>query len=427
MPERVIYLVRSWPRLSQTFILNEVLAVERRGVQLDLFSLVRSDETLVQPQLAEVRALVTYLDERPRRRRLGDHAAVARARPRRYAAAAWHALRHPGLSSGYATCSTWRCFDHAVGVAAAVARLPPQAARPTHVHAHFAHDPALVAVYLHRLSGLPYSVTAHARDLYQIPAANLAARTEHARALVTCCGVNASYIDETLATDERPPVLVVHHGVELDRFTPRRSAAAAGSPPLIVSVGRLVEKKGFDDLLGALAAVRATGRSFRAEIYGDGPLRESLANQRDALGLTTEVRFMGEHDRDRILAALAAADIFMLTPRVTDDGDRDGIPNVLVEAMACGVPVVTTVAGGVAELVAHGENGLLASPRDVDAIAANVARLLEDADRRRALGAAARRTAESDYDVDRAAATLAEIFRGRAVGAGRDDRVEVAS
>ncbi len=416
MPGRVIYLVRSWPRLSQTFILNEVLAVERRGIELDVFSLVRSGETTVQPQLADVRAPVTYLDEQPLRRRLADHLAVARTDWRRYWAAAWHASRHPGLSAGYATCSTWRCFSHAVTVTAAIGRRPA-ADRPGHVHAHFAHDPALVAVYVHRLTGLPYSITAHARDLYQIPTENLAARASGATAVVTCCTVNADYLHATLPAEERPPVMVVHHGVELGQFRPTDSPSVA-STPLVVSVGRLVEKKGYDDLLHALTKVKADGWAFRCEIYGDGPLRSELLALRDELDLGADVEFAGEHGRERIVAALAAADVFMLTPRVTDDGDRDGIPNVLVEAMACGLPVVTTVAGGVAELVAHGENGLLAQPRDVDAVAANLVRLLDDEELRASLGAAARRTVETGYDVNQAAAALAEVFGSAGAEAG---------
>jgi glycosyltransferase involved in cell wall biosynthesis len=410
MPGRVIYLVRSWPRLSQTFVLNEVLAVERRGIELDVFSLVRSDETVVQPQLADVQAPVTYLDERTRRQRLADVAAVARREPRRLAATAWYALGHRGLSAGYATCSTWRCFLHAVSVAADLTRSDATATPATHVHAHFAHDPALVAVFVHRLTGLPYSLTAHARDLYQIPAGNLAARTAAASAVVTCCAVNADYLDETLPVEGRPPIQVVHHGVELDRFVP--PVAPVSRPvPVVVSVGRLVEKKGYDDLLRALAEVRATGHALRAEIYGDGPLRGELEQLRDQLGLDADVSFPGEHGRERILSALQGADVFALTPRVTDDGDRDGIPNVLVEAMACGRAVLTTVAGGVSELVSHERNGLLAAPRDVSSIAAGLIRLLEDASLRRRLGAEARRTVEADYDVDHAAATLAGIFR----------------
>ena len=163
----VVYIVRSWPRLSQTFIVNEVLALERRGVQLDIVSLVRSGETVVQPQVADVRAPITYLDEPVRRVRA--HLSAFAAAPGRYLSALLLCLRRPGLAAGYGDCSALECLTHAVRVAAGINALRG-ADRPTHVHAHFAHDPALVGMLVAMLTGLPFSFTGHARDLYQIPA-----------------------------------------------------------------------------------------------------------------------------------------------------------------------------------------------------------------------------------------------------------------
>ena len=199
MPGPVIYLVRSWPRLSQTFIVNEVLALERRGVDLVVFSLVRSGELVIQPQVSEVRTAVRYLEDRKSlRQRVGDHVAVFSAGPARYARTALFAWRRRDLAKGYATATTLGCFQYAVRVAAAIVRLRREGTAPSHLHAHFAHDPALVALLVRRLTGLPYSFTAHARDLVQIPPSSLAARAAEATALVTCCQVNADYIAATL-------------------------------------------------------------------------------------------------------------------------------------------------------------------------------------------------------------------------------------
>ena len=168
MNGRVVYIVRSWPRLSQTFIVNEVLALERRGVKLDLVTMVRSGETVVQPQVADVRAPVSYLDV-PKRRRIHPHLAAFAAAPGRYVCALLLVLRQPWLAAGYGDSSARKCLTHAARIAAGIhARRGPD--RPTHVHAHFAHDPALVAMLVRQLTGLPFSFTAHARDLYQIPA-----------------------------------------------------------------------------------------------------------------------------------------------------------------------------------------------------------------------------------------------------------------
>ena len=221
MPGPVIYLVRSWPRLSQTFIVNEVLALERRGVGLVLFSLVRSGELVIQPQVSQVQTAVRYLEDRlSLRQRIGEHVAVLSAGPLRYARTALFAWRRRDLATGYATATTWACFQYAVQVAAAIVRLRRQGTAPAHLHAHFAHDPALVALLVKRLTRLPYSFTAHARDLVQIPPSSLAARAAEATALVTCCEANAEYIASTVPTSV-PAVRVIHHGVELDLFKPQ--------------------------------------------------------------------------------------------------------------------------------------------------------------------------------------------------------------
>ena len=412
MPERVIYIVRSWPRLSQTFIVNEVLALERRGVQLAVFSLVRSGEPVVQPQVADVRARVHYLDGRRGPRDLRAQLSWFVTAPVRTLLALWCCLRRPGLAAGYGECSAIRCLVHAIRIAAALEDLRADGDEPVHVHAHFAHDPALVGMLVARLTRLPFSFTAHARDLFEIPATSLAARARAATAVVTCCQVNATYIESVVPPAGRPPVVVIHHGVDLRRFAPT-SRDRGRTTPEVVSVGRLVEKKGFADLLRALAEVKERGRSFHARLCGDGPLREDLARLRDELGLGDEVELTGAQASDVVIEVLHGATLFALTPRELDKGDRDGIPNVLVEAMSCGLPVVTTTAGGITELVLHDVNGLLVAPGDVHAIADALCRLLTDAVARARLGEAARRTVERGYDTEDAARRLAAVLRAR--------------
>jgi glycosyltransferase involved in cell wall biosynthesis len=415
VPGHVTCLVRSWPRLSQTFILNEVLALERLGLELTVVSLTRSHEPTRQPHVAAVRAPVRYLDE-PRLyeplARVTDHVTVAARAPRRYASALLLALRRPDLADGYATCSTMRCFAHAVRVAAQLRRtgsLRRAGDGAGHLHAHFAHDPALVGLLVHRLTGVRFTFTAHARDLYQTPVPSLLPRIAAASAVITCCPANADYLTGVLPAGLRDRVHVIPHGLPLDRFHPA-PAGDHGGPVRIVSVGRLVEKKGFPDLLKACALVRAAGHGFTCDIYGDGALADQLERLRDRLGLAAEVVFRGERDADGIAAALAGADLFALTPCVTGDGDRDGIPNVMVEAMACSLPVVTTAAGGVLDLVRDGETGLVAPPHDVAAIARNLTTLLTDPRRRRQLGAAGRAVVEEAFDIGVSARRLAALY-----------------
>jgi glycosyltransferase involved in cell wall biosynthesis len=414
-----MYLVRSWPRLSQTFVVNEILAQERLGTRLDLYSLTHSDEQLVQPQVHAVQATVRYLDERrhrPWRAALRDHVLVARSAPLAYLTTLLFAASRPHLARGYATMSTLGCLSAAVRLAAILHRARLGGTPVGHLHAHFAHDPALVALLSNRLTKVPYSITAHARDLYQIPVPSLRARARHAVAVVTCCGANIDYLRSVLPAPLHRRLRLIHHGVELDRFVPAPRTDRLATIE-IVSVGRLVEKKGFPDLLRACRQLKdssATRAPFRLRIYGDGPMRAELTALRDRLGLQHEVDLVGERDGEAVLRAYQGADVFALTPCVTADGDRDGVPNVIVEAMACGLPILTTDAGGVTEVVRHGVNGLVAPPHDVDTLARHLADLVTDGARRRALGEAGRRMVEERFDVRSAAAELSLLFAGAA-------------
>lgn len=396
-------MLRSWPRLSQTFILNEILQLERLGARIEIFALARSGEAVVQPEVSAVRAGVTFLDAQGQRARHAHRRLLAR-HPLRYAGTLLYALSRRRLYGGYTGSGALRAFT--LGVRLAGELSGDDHGGFGHIHAHFAHDPALVALLAGRLSRTPFSFTAHARDLYQIPGTALAERARRASAVITCCRANLEHIRNVAGADAR--VELVYHGVDLERFTPAHERVGNGAPR-VVSVGRLVEKKGFDDLLAACAVVARSGRGLRCDIYGEGPERGRLELLRERLGLGGVVRFLGARTQSELVNAYREADLFVLTPRVTGDGDRDGVPNVLLEAMACATPVVSTRVGGVAEVVDGVSNGLLVDARDGDAIAAAITRLLDDRRSREQLGAAAARTA-AGFDSRHAARRLAAVF-----------------
>jgi glycosyltransferase involved in cell wall biosynthesis len=414
---RVAYVVRSWPRLSQTFIVNEMLALEQLGLALVVFSMSHSGEPIVQERVGAVRAPIHSLDAaraRPRFRRAAGHVRVLARSPRRYLGTLAFVVMGRQLARGYTTTTRAACFGHAVHIAATLHRDRASAGPVARIHAHFAHDPALVGLLAHRLTGISFSLTAHARDLYGIPEGTLATRTRAADAVVTCCRANADYLARTVGTDR---LHLVHHGVDLDQFRPAPRSVDAG-PPTILSVGRLVEKKGFADLLRASAHLQRTGVDFRLVICGDGPLRAELEQLRHELHIEERVELIGALPQHELVPRFQQADVFALVPLVAADGDRDGVPNVLVEAMACGVPVVTTAVGGIPDLVCHDGNGLVAQPCDIGDIAHHLAVLLEDEPRRRALGREARATVEAHFDARVAATRLATLFGARTREAG---------
>ena len=407
------YIVRSYPRLSQTFILDEIRALERRGVPIHIFAMTDPREEVTQAEVAEVRAPVQYLD------RLGctwasaisTHLRAAIRSPRRYAAALRHTIASGESDAGYRVASRYTCFHHAVCLTMRLHQLESSGGGPIrHLHAHFAHDPTLVALLTHLLTGLPYSFTAHARDLYQVPESMLRARAAHAETIVTCCLPNVEYLRNVLSPRLHDKVKLLHHGVDLHAFQPRAHHERASGPPLLMSVGRLVEKKGFADLLAACGRLKDAGGRFRCRIYGEGPERSKLKGIVQDLDLGDRITLAGALSRRELMRAYRQADVFVLTPLVTEDGDRDGIPNVLVEALASGLPVVTTAVGGIPELVTHGVAGLVGRPRDVEEIATHLATLLDDHALRRKLGAAGRATVEERFDLRRSAEELASLF-----------------
>ncbi len=420
---RVGYILRSYPRLSQTFILNEVLALEELGVRVHIFAVTHPHEAIVQTQVAAVQAPVDYLELAQQRRWwviLWEHLLTALWAPLGYFGALYYVWRHAEIDQGYTASSRYVCFLQAVYLAQLLHREDKQGRSIDHLHAHFAHDPALIAQLVHRLTGLSYTFTAHARDIYQIPQTALADRIEEARAVITCCAINVDYLQAAVGPSDQAKVRVIHNGVNLQEFQPRGqeqgNAAGTAQPPLIISASRLVEKKGFPDLLEACRRLKQQGQSFRCVIYGEGSSAKELAVLITQLDLTNQVVLAGACTQQELRQLLPQADIFALTPFVTEDGDRDGVPTVLVEAMACGLPVVSTTVAGVPELVAHEVNGLLAAPRDIETITAELASLLSDANKRRQLGQAARITVSEHFDLHRGARQLAELYQTMAGG-----------
>jgi glycosyltransferase involved in cell wall biosynthesis len=414
--KQIGYLLRSYPRLSQTFILNEILALEKIGLSIQIFALTNPHEKVVQMQVNEVQAPVHYLEEATRPRPLGnilkENVEVATRYFKGYIRSLFYIAANNGIDKGYIASSRWDCFFQAVHlVTLLVSEERSTGKKIDHLHAHFAHDPALIAYLAHGITGIPFSFTAHARDLYQVPEKVLTDRMREARAVITCCGANMEYLQQ-IAPSQKSKFSLVYHGVNLKDFqqVPNRDASSVPENPIILSVGRLVEKKGFQDLLQALLIVKERGELFHCTIYGDGPLFQPLERLIEEHGMAGEVRLMGDCTQQELIAIYQNATLFVLTPVQTEDGDRDGIPNVLLEAMAVGLPVITTVVAGIPELVDNNQNGLLYQPHDVDGISSGIVELLRNAEKRRQFGSAASKKVRERFDIAQAARQLKTLF-----------------
>lgn len=394
---RTAYFMKRYPRLSETFILNEICAMEALGEELEIFSLLQPEPLPHHPMVMRVRASLAHLPASFGRKLVAlarAHSAALAAAPTGYARALALAARQS--VSTPSPLSSWRQFLRA-GFFATKSRRRGV----THLHAHFANAPAEVAELVSCMTGLPFSFTAHAKDLYLTRAALIAKRTGAAQFVATCTQYNVDYLRGILPGDQHRKVNLVYHGIDLTRFhyrSPTYAFARAGTPPLILCVARLVPKKGLDDLIAACELLRASGVAFRCRIVGGGPLRADLEADIAGRGLEGFVVLEGAMIHDRLIDLFGRADLFALAPRITDDGDRDGIPNVILEAMATGVPVVSSAISGIPELVEDERTGLLAPPNDAAALALAMARLLSDPKLGQRLAAAARARLEQSFD-----------------------------
>jgi len=406
----IAYIIKSWPRLSETFILSEVAALERQGALLRIFSVKEPDAGPVHAGIAEVRAKVTYLD-------LPRHwasALPANARsfwrwPGRYcrtlAEAAATVIRHRRLAA-------LRHFLKAGYLADMLFREPV-----AHLHAHFATSPSLVAMFTHQLTGVPYSLTAHAKDIYVNRPDLIRAEIERAQAVVTCTDYNRRYLLSQFSSACDGKLRCIYHGLDLSQFKLRAQfkfqapGARDTGPPLVLAVARLVEKKGLSDLIVAAGLLRRRGRRFRVDIIGNGPLHQALEVRVSEFALSDCVRLLGAQPHEVVHQAYRQASVFALPCIITANGDRDGIPNVLLEAMASGVPVVATQVSGIPELIDAERDGLLVEPNSPEKLADAIDRLLTQPELGERLASAARSKIEARFSVEDGARQLLELFR----------------
>ncbi len=403
---RVAFVLKGYPRLSESFIAQEIAALERRGLEILIVSLRRPTDHRTHPLHAEIRARVLYLPEYLWREPLRVLRAWLRVR-RRPAYRAVRALWSRDLARD-PTPNRGRRFGQALVLAD---ELP---ADVRGLHAHFLHTPASVARYAAALCGLPWSCSAHAKDIWTTPEWEKREKLAACAWLVTCTAANR---DHLAALAPRGRVELAYHGLDAARFpAPQfpggrapRDGTDRGDPVRILTVGRLVEKKGTDVLLEALALL-PRALHWRLAHAGGGPLKRRLARRARALGIAARVEWRGALAQEELLAAYRAADLFALASRVARDGDRDGLPNVLAEAQSQGLACVATAVSAIPELIEHGATGLLVAPESPARLARALESLIADPARRRAFGEAGRARVAAAFEFEGHIARIARKF-----------------
>jgi glycosyltransferase involved in cell wall biosynthesis len=404
----VAYVVSRFPKLSETFVLYEMVALEQLGVDVDLYPLLRERADLVQPEALPFVRRATWLPFLSARILRSNLRALRRA-PGAYLGALWTLVRatlgSPGMLVGGLAI-----VPKAVHMAELMRRRGVG-----HVHCHFANHPAVAGLVIHRLTGIPFSFTAHGFDV-QVDRHMLREKVAEAAFVVAISEYNRQLILETTRGRWADKVRVIHCGVDTTAIRPPEPGRPPNRTFTVAAVGRLIEVKGFAVLVEACRRLRDLGVDVTCLIVGEGPERVDLERRIRDLRLEGRVRLLGARRRDEVLEVVAGADAVVVPSIWTSDGRREGIPVSLMEAMSLGRPIVASRLSGIPELVDDGESGLLVDARDVGALADAIRRLRDDPGLCQRLGAAGRRRVEADFDLHRNARELAGLFPG---GAGR--------
>jgi colanic acid/amylovoran biosynthesis glycosyltransferase len=406
---RVGYLLKMYPRFSETFIVNEILAHEAAGLPVEIFSLRVPTEGRFHESYAHIQAPVTY---------------VPANEPK--AAQFWAELRQamrdfPAMSEilhDEISCEVGE-LHQALWLARQV-----RSRGITLLHAHFGTTATTVARLVSRLTGLPYLFTAHAKDIFHesVSPADLRAKLSDAAAVITVSEYNAHYLRQHYG-EAAARVQRIYNGLHLHKF---RYQSPVDRPARIVAVGRLVEKKGFADLVDACAILVARGCDFTCDIVGDGPLQAPLQSQIEQRGLTDRVRLLGGQPQEEVIRQVQRAAVFAAPCVVGEDGNRDGLPTVLLEAMALGTPCVSTDVTGIPEVLHPGRTGLLVTQHDPQGLALALEQLLGDPALRAQLAATARAQIEANFDIERNTATIRELYQAATTQRTQPDRMAPA-
>jgi glycosyltransferase involved in cell wall biosynthesis len=401
----IVVVLKGYPRLSETFIAQELLGLERAGLILKIFSMRRPTDRTVHPVHRQIEASVSYLPEYLYQAPLRVLRALVRCR------------RLPGFSRALRAWLDDLRHDFSpnrfrrFGQAAVLAVEMPDDA--VWLHAHFIHTPAAVTRYASLLTGMRWSCSAHAKDIWTSKNWELRANLASAQWVVTCTGVGR---EKLLSVAPDPAkVHLIYHGLDLHRFPamPRPRASRAGREAAdsvrLLTIGRAVGKKGFDVLLQALARLPEKLHWSLTHI-GSGQQLKKLKRMARALGIADRVAWIGAQDQHVVLAAYRTADLFVLPCRIAGNGDRDGLPNVLIEAQSQSLACISTAVSGVPEFIADGETGVLVPPDDPEALATAAARLMMDPALRDRLGAAGQQRVRERFDMNIGLARLVALF-----------------
>lgn len=404
---RIGYVLKRYPRYSETFVVNEILAHEAAGIDIEIFALRPPADTHYQNIISRVRAPVHYI-RKPIQGRMSESLNSLAPTAASYF---WAELQE----SSKVIPQFWEKLAVAQGEQASTVYQAAWLAREiclrdiTHLHAHFGTVATSVARLASHFTGIPYTFTAHAKDIFHesVNREDMARKLSDASAVVTVSDYNLKYLQEAYGVAAKG-VQRIYNGLDLSQLSYR---SPLHRPPLLVFVGRLIEKKGLLVLVEACAKLKEQGCEFRCQIIGTGSLDEQLQQRIQQLHLDLVVDIIGPRPQNEVFERIQQGAAFVAPYIIGSDGNRDGLPTVLLEAMALGTPCVATDVTGIPEIVRHQETGLLVPQNDANALASAMRQLLNDATGREKLAMQARQLIETAFDIHRNTASLRALFQ----------------
>ncbi|MBT8346214.1 MAG: glycosyltransferase [Desulfofustis sp.] len=400
------YILKGYPRISETFISNEILLLENLGFTIRLFPMRKGREDFCHESVKQIKARVDYLPtelliELPRL--IGPNIFCAVKQTKRYRRALATASRRFRRTRRQAT------FKHLFQAGYMTEKFLCKDPSICHLHGHFAHSPTSVTMFAAILSGLSFSFTAHAKDIYTSHPEQLREKLEQAVFVATCTRQNKAYLDD-LKTGVGARIHCIYHGIDLDLFQNDDHRAAISPPYRLLTVARIIEKKGLPTVYQALRRLVDKGIDFEHTLIGDGDDRESVLRLIEELGLSSHCRWLGTKPHDEVLDQFRCSDLFILGSKIAADGDRDGIPNVLVESLAMGIPAVATNVSSIPEIVIDKETGLTVEQEDSEALSEALLQLLTDQQLRQRVINKGKALVSEHFDNSRLIVDLARLF-----------------
>lgn len=401
---KLAYLAPEIPALSATFVYNEILALNKLGYEIDAFSVHKPAMPATDKKLVNLGAQVTYLYATPKRYVLASHLRLLVNKPRHYMRALTACLVDMVSVKLWSRNALGLLYRYFFSARLADKLLSQQV---QHLHVHFAHIPTDIAMYASLLSGIPFSVTAHANDIFE-RGLLLDKKVARSHFFATISEFNKNYIETTYDVKSNK-LKVIRCGVDTDVFK-SKNITQLSSPVKLGVVGRLVEKKGLDTLISAINLLNNDYQDFTLDIAGSGPLEMELKEQVELMGLSDKVNFKGPLPHDQVVTFVRGLDMFILPCKKDKQGDMDGIPVVLMEAMMLGTSVISSRITGIPELVIDDETGLLIDPNNAEQLASCILNLIHDDELRARLTLSAIIKVEEEFAQDVNAKRLSTLF-----------------